>query len=739
MANERSNEIVLSDSDEELDFSSLSSVNASEKVVIDLSSDDIDPSGIVPPQPRKTADSRPASSAPRMVQTKLPFVSSSPVGVTIRSSPVSSRDSNSITGTRIFDLSSQPPDETPTHHAIDYEKAKAFVYPVDYPVRDYQRNIIRKALLKNVMCALPTGLGKTFIASIVMLNWFRWTKDAKIIFVAPTRPLVSQQVTSFLEISGVSVNTTCAFIQDLVKRNQRAEQWQTKRVFFATPQTVVNDINAGLLDPQSVVCLVVDEAHRATGNHSYVELVKLLDENKSFRILALTATPSGHFEGVQEVIDNLHISHTEFRSDSSLDLRPYLHNKKVERIVTPFSKEQQELIELVGDLLTPFMPTLLNNKVIYNRDPTSLHHFQLLEGLKKYSASPAARSGSPIVFQVRAAAKIVLSVLYAMGLLKTHGIYPFYERMRTLQAEYDDKKGKAGKNLTKMVTDKAFQRIMQTCQQLIYEPSGQRRLDFFGHPKLERLVEIVKNFFLTAGASGLMIIFAEFRDSAAEIMWVLKNHCSDYVEPSLFVGQASKQGGVSVKGMSQKEQRQIIDKFKTGEINVLIATSIAEEGLDIGQVQCIVCYDQSQSPIRSIQRMGRTGRKGDGSVYLLMTEKEKDKNILAVQGHKHIQKLVETSSAGGKMLVYHESSRIIPAECSPKYEEIKITVPQENLDALSAGDILDAMRAFIPRKRTTTKRKRAESPEEEKPQQKQFTTAFDAWKSEDMTTSADLP
>lgn len=71
--------------------------------------------------------------------------------------------------------------------------------------------------------------------------------------------------------------------------------------------------------------------------------------------------------------------------------------------------------------------------------------------------------------------------------------------------------------------------------------------------------------------------------------------------------------------LNQKQQISIIDKFKQGQINTLIATSIGEEGLDIGEVDCIVCYDGGyKSPIRSIQRFGRTGRKRDGVVYLLL-------------------------------------------------------------------------------------------------------------------------
>lgn len=48
---------------------------------------------------------------------------------------------------------------------------------------------------------------------------------------------------------------------------------------------------------------------------------------------------------------------------------------------------------------------------------------------------------------------------------------------------------------------------------------------------------------------------------------------------------------------------------------------IGEEGLDVGEVDLIICFDVSQySPTRLVQRMGRTGRKRDGHIIVLVTD-----------------------------------------------------------------------------------------------------------------------
>jgi ERCC4-related helicase len=85
----------------------------------------------------------------------------------------------------------------------------------------------------------------------------------------------------------------------------------------------------------------------------------------------------------------------------------------------------------------------------------------------------------------------------------------------------------------------------------------------------------------------------------------------DQVKADIFVGQQNH-------GLNQKMQAALINKFKKGGCNVLVATCVAEEGLDIGDVNLIISYDCLSSPIRMVQRFGRTGRAGVGTVIILI-------------------------------------------------------------------------------------------------------------------------
>jgi len=93
------------------------------------------------------------------------------------------------------------------------------------------------------------------------------------------------------------------------------------------------------------------------------------------------------------------------------------------------------------------------------------------------------------------------------------------------------------------------------------------------------------------------------------------------VNPVRFVGQAKRGAD---KGLSQREQRALLDAFRSGMYNVLVATSVAEEGLDIPSVDLVVFYEPVPSEIRWIQRRGRTGRFGRGRVVILVAKGTRD-------------------------------------------------------------------------------------------------------------------
>lgn len=572
--------------------------------------------------------------------------------------------------------------ETPTHHELDSEELQTWVYPTNIgEPRQYQFAIVKSSLFNNTLVALPTGLGKTLIAATVMLNFFRWTKNAKIVFVAPTKPLVSQQVDACFHIAGIPRSETTLLTGEIAP-GLRAEEWQSKRVFFMTPQTLQNDLSNGMADPKSIVLLVIDEAHRSTGEYAYVKVVKFMRRfNQSFRILALTATPGSTIEGVQDIIDNLGISHIEIRTEDSLDLRQYVHKRSIDQILVDPSDEMHEIKDLFTKALKPLTDKLSQQNIYWGRDPMLISTFGLLQKRNEWMRGQARNLPQGVKFMISSIFSILQGLAHAIKLLNFHGIRPFYVNLKTFRDEVDQSGTKKGGSKWKqqVISDPSFRDMMKKLEVWL------RRDDFISHPKISHLCDTVLNHFMDHSETSVaapdvatgtrVIVFSEYRDSAEDIVKILNRH-RPLVRASVFVGQANSQRS---EGMNQKAQLETIEQFKTGDLNVLVATSIGEEGLDIGQVDLIICYDASASPIRMLQRMGRTGRKRAGNiVMLLMRGKEQENFEKAKDNYIKMQALICEGSRFE--FRYDLSRRIVPLDAyrTIQVDKRHVEIPIEN-------------------------------------------------------------
>ena len=113
--------------------------------------------------------------------------------------------------------------------------------------RQYQEDIVNRALYKNSLVVIPTSLGKTIVALLVgldiLLNW----KKSKILILAPTRPLVFQHFELFKKNTFLS--DQCIALTGKIGPEIRKTMWKSSsiRLYFATPELVKNDIRDGIL------------------------------------------------------------------------------------------------------------------------------------------------------------------------------------------------------------------------------------------------------------------------------------------------------------------------------------------------------------------------------------------------------------------------------------------------------------------------------------------------------------
>ena len=656
---------------------------------------------------------------------------------------------------------------------INSDNIDTIIYPTNLETRDYQLDIVQKSLFENLLCAIPTGLGKTFIASTVMLNYFRWVKEMKIIFMAPTKPLVAQQIKAFVQLTGISMAYTDIML-DRVKRNRKAI-WDSKRILFTTPQVVENDLKSGILDPNMVALLIIDEAHRARGNYAYTNVVKFLNRfNPSFRVLALTATPGLDIESIQSVVENLNISKIEIRTEKDPDIAKYIKAKMIDKLDCEPTNEISQIIEYICEAIRPVLEKANESGIYDITDPSKINHFIAMEKSQKVIKNPTIPEGLKWSYY------FILQLLGTVGQffrrLNIYGVKTFYsyflEKYTEFTTKYGNKKS-TNKLAAQFYYDENIIKLKKYVEDLIESDKRKAFTDkthiegIFSHMKFRYLVNELISFFSSeknnylSSSTSSCIIFTEFRESALEIVRVLgsanKTLDRDRIRPHIFIGQSKekdkfdqqtyldkikpkrkKKGSPEVeekkstvgkgkksdaserpadrigssenaqlKGMNQKVQKELIANFKSGEYNVLVATSIGEEGLDIGEVDLIICFDSTQSPIKNIQRMGRTGRKRDGKVLLLFSSNERQKFESSMGKYEWIQSEIKNDS---NSLTYYDGSnnRIVPRDVDPILERRFVEVPKENEDLLKDSDVIDTDE-FLRLATQTIQRKKATS------------------------------
>lgn len=195
--------------------------------------------------------------------------------------------------------------------------------------------------------------------------------------MAPTRPLVNQQMKACSDIMCLPEEHT-THLEGSISADKRNALWEDHRVIFCTPQTAHNDLKNHKVDSQSIVCIVVDEAHKATGDYAYTKFVEeLYYRNKQFRLLALSATPGVDVRKIQLVVHNLKIAHIEIRTEEDSDVAQYVHERHIEIV-----KCQESLVPIahsIRDEINKFIEIpllrLYQAGIVMSSSPANMNKF----------------------------------------------------------------------------------------------------------------------------------------------------------------------------------------------------------------------------------------------------------------------------------------------------------------------------------------------------------------------------
>jgi Fanconi anemia group M protein len=480
--------------------------------------------------------------------------------------------------------------------------------------RLYQQTILHTAINKNTLVILPTGLGKTNIAVLLSASRLKSYPGSKVLVLAPTRPLCDQHVTSMRSNLDIPEDQIQLFT-GMIKPEKRAELWSKSQVIVSTPQGLENDIISNKINLKEVSLLVLDEAHKAVGDYSYVFVSKLYDKRAEHpRILALTASPGSDLEKIKEVCKNLFIEEIEMRTIEDPDVKPYVKDIDVELIKVDLPKEFEEVRTYLRDCFNSKLENVKKLGLLYG-DVSTYSKTSLLEMQRALFAKSASGEKDFDTMKSISLLAEALKVQHALELIETQDLKPLCEYFQKLEQEANNSNTKAAQNL---VRDLNFRSAYMKTKSLLEKGAE--------HPKIAILRKIIADEISEKGEVKI-IIFNQYRDSSNKIKEVLD---SLSVKSKVFFGQTKKKE----TGLSQKEQKKIIEEFRNHEFNCLIATSVAEEGLDIPQVDLVIFYEPVPSAIRTVQRRGRTGRQEKGRVLVLVTKKTRDEANLWASHHK---------------------------------------------------------------------------------------------------------
>jgi ERCC4-related helicase/ERCC4-type nuclease len=464
--------------------------------------------------------------------------------------------------------------------------------------RLYQIQLAGVAKTAHTLVCLPTGLGKTTVSLLVTAERLA-SVGGKALFLAPTKPLVEQHAAFYRDALSVPDEEIVVFTGE-VRPDDRAALWEEATVVIATPQVVENDLVGSRLSLSDVTHLTFDECHRATGDYAYVYIAERYHRDAEDPLVTgMSASPGGDRESITEVCENLGLTEVEVMTEEDSDVARYTHDTEVEWEKIQVPKEILEIRDGMNEVLKERLERLKEMGILSSArvDISRKELFGARSELQKLISNDQSEG-----YQGMSIHAEVMKLKHGVEVVESQGVEALVAYFERLQNEA--RSSGASKASQRLVSEPKIREAIRLA----------RAYDDL-HPKLAETRRLVIE--TLAGGGDRVIVFTEYRDTAETLTEFLSNH----VDARRFVGQGDKEGS---SGMTQTQQKEVLDAFRGGEFDVLVSTSVAEEGLDVPEVDLVLFYEPVPTAIRSIQRKGRTGRQSEGRVVVLMAEGTRD-------------------------------------------------------------------------------------------------------------------
>ena len=468
--------------------------------------------------------------------------------------------------------------------------------------REYQLNVINSIRRNgNTLVVLPTGLGKTFIGISIIAGALASGKRAMLL--APTKPLTEQHygvLTKMLKISSDEI----LLLTGAIGKKERAELENKAKLIIATPQTVANDLKSGNFSMDNFGVVVFDECHRAVGKYAYTYIANECTV-RDILVVGLTASPGSKKERINALVGALGIKHIEVRITSDSDVMQYVMQKYIHIMYVDISKRVKEIAECLKPEIDASMSTLNSIGLLrFNTDYMPKGRLMDLGNqIRKIQATNYRMAAM-------SAWSKLLNLSHAQELILTEGIAPFSSYVEGLYL-----KEKKNRSLDVLLRSKNMIAARQYALEAI--KNGEE------HPKVIAVLDVLKDH-----RGKKVMLFAQYRSTVKMLVEYINNNG---IRAMSFVGKK--------EGVTQDTQKRVVQDFRDGVFDVLVSSSIGEEGMDIPGVDVVIFYEPIPNEIRNIQRRGRTGRFDSGDIYIIVAKGTKDQIYLRISEQRELKML----------------------------------------------------------------------------------------------------
>ncbi|KAA1477124.1 hypothetical protein DENSPDRAFT_571422 [Dentipellis sp. KUC8613] len=479
--------------------------------------------------------------------------------------------------------------------------------------RLYQEEIFLKARESNVIAALGTGSGKTYISTMLM-SWISTQDCARgkiIVFLVPKKALVEQQgefigAQTGLRVTQIHGDTA----PEMTERDTWSKIFSDVDVMVMTAQLFLNAVTHSHWSLPKVSLLVVDECHHTRKNHPYNGIMKeyfQCPEDKRPKIFGMTASPVWRPHRPEEDLADL---------ERNMNAKVITVNTHAEELLSHLPTPKEVLYEYPAspDAYPTYPIPLMSSRFDFSTLPVD-DNIPWFKIQAKYDAALA--SLGPFGAELFLYSELKQRVLQLFSTSVTDEMDALRRRFLGLSSLVSS----ASESVTS-----PYHELHNVLSE--YEPFYQDAVDEatlpsacsfsleWCTPKLQALVETVLSHYKPEFQA---IVFVDQRHIAATLAKVISRipQLKDTIRCSECVGHGNDDFG-AYDGMGDSKQREVVRAFRSGKLNLLIATPVAEEGLDFPACDLVVRFDSIQHMVGYVQSRGRARHKL--STFVIMVQ-----------------------------------------------------------------------------------------------------------------------